>query len=234
MPRVIEKERVSQLAEVAARIFIERGYRRTQVADVAEALGVAKGTLYGYVTSKEALFDLAVRHADRPEGAPEVSELPLQTPQAGATVAYVRERLVRETADMTLVRVARGELQFDEPKEELRAIVSDLYRRLARNRQVVKLIDRCAHDYPELARAWLGDGRSVQVELLAAVLTRGMEVGRYQRQERPDLVARTVIEMVAFWALHRHFDVAPPVTDDETAERALIALLAGGLVAEDS
>ena len=34
------------------------------MADLAEALGVAKGTRYLYLKSNEALFDLAVRHAD--------------------------------------------------------------------------------------------------------------------------------------------------------------------------
>jgi AcrR family transcriptional regulator len=34
------------------------------MADVAEALGVAKGTLYLCVESKEALFDAVLRYAD--------------------------------------------------------------------------------------------------------------------------------------------------------------------------
>ena len=35
----------------ATDVFIERGYRQTQMADVARAMGVAKGTVYLYVVS---------------------------------------------------------------------------------------------------------------------------------------------------------------------------------------
>jgi hypothetical protein len=43
MPRSISTQRLTQLIEVATEIFIAQGYRQTQMADVAEALGVAKG-----------------------------------------------------------------------------------------------------------------------------------------------------------------------------------------------
>jgi AcrR family transcriptional regulator len=48
----------------ATEVFIERGYKDTQMDDIAAALGVAKGTVYVYVESKEALFDLVARCAD--------------------------------------------------------------------------------------------------------------------------------------------------------------------------
>ena len=64
MTRVIPADRFKKLIEAATQTFIAQGYRRAQMADVAEALGVAKGTLYGYVESKAALFDAAIRYAD--------------------------------------------------------------------------------------------------------------------------------------------------------------------------
>ena len=64
MARSIPDDRLARLVECATQVFITQGYRRTQMADVAKALGVAKGTLYLYVESKEALFDLVVRSAD--------------------------------------------------------------------------------------------------------------------------------------------------------------------------
>src|SRR2546422_7828327 len=40
----------------AARLFAERGYHPTAVADVVESLGVGKGVFYWYFASKEDLF----------------------------------------------------------------------------------------------------------------------------------------------------------------------------------
>ena len=49
--------RFPDLIQAATRVFLAQGYRRTQMADVAAAMDAAKGTLYLYVESKEALFD---------------------------------------------------------------------------------------------------------------------------------------------------------------------------------
>src|SRR5258707_804572 len=96
MARKTPPDRLSQLVECATRVFIEQGYRRTQMADIAEALGVAKGTLYLYVESKDALFDLVARCADGAHPLPQLSALPLAAPAPGATVAYVRDRLAAD------------------------------------------------------------------------------------------------------------------------------------------
>ena len=45
--------RREELAAVAARLFAERGYHGTSMGDIAEALGVQKGSLYSLVDSKQ-------------------------------------------------------------------------------------------------------------------------------------------------------------------------------------
>src|SRR5262245_29462805 len=48
--------RREQLLDAAQRVLLERGLRATTVADVAEAAGVAKGTMYLYYESKDDLL----------------------------------------------------------------------------------------------------------------------------------------------------------------------------------
>src|SRR5215470_8946977 len=96
MARKTPPDRLSQLVECATQVFIEQGYRRTQMADVAEALGVAKGTLYLYVETKEALFDLAARYADAERPIENPPSLPVPAPKPGSTLDYVRQRLVQQ------------------------------------------------------------------------------------------------------------------------------------------
>ena len=53
-----EKElRRQTILSGAKRVFSERGYAATTVADVARAAGVSYGTIYWYFESKEELFD---------------------------------------------------------------------------------------------------------------------------------------------------------------------------------
>ena len=50
------QERREQLISCAARLFAERGYHPTSVADIVAALGVGKGVFYWYFTSKDELL----------------------------------------------------------------------------------------------------------------------------------------------------------------------------------
>ncbi len=45
-----------QIFEAAARIFKEKGYHATSVQDIADAVGLQKGSLYHYIPSKEDLL----------------------------------------------------------------------------------------------------------------------------------------------------------------------------------
>jgi TetR/AcrR family transcriptional regulator, cholesterol catabolism regulator len=48
--------RREELSRQAARLFAEKGYHGTSVGDVAEALGVQKGSLYAHIEGKEDLL----------------------------------------------------------------------------------------------------------------------------------------------------------------------------------
>ncbi|HVU88862.1 MAG TPA: TetR/AcrR family transcriptional regulator [Pirellulales bacterium] len=50
------EERRQAIIEAAARLFAEQGYTACEMERVAAELGIAKGTLYLYFSSKEALF----------------------------------------------------------------------------------------------------------------------------------------------------------------------------------
>ncbi len=53
--------RREELVSVAAQLFAERGYHGTSMADLAEAMGVQKGSLYSLTESKQELLVLITR-----------------------------------------------------------------------------------------------------------------------------------------------------------------------------
>src|SRR5512143_3535684 len=175
MSRKTPPDRLTQLVACATRVFIEQGYRRTQMADVADALGVAKGTLYLYVESKDALFDLVLRCAEGDHPLPEIAALPLPTPAPGTTIAYVRDRLVanQELPALTAALRRRGR----DVRAELAGIVGELYDRLARHRHGIKLVDRSAVDHPELAALWFAGARGGARAALEAYLEARIRAG---------------------------------------------------------
>ena len=48
--------RRSELTRQAARLFAEKGYHGTSIGDLAEAMGVQKGSLYAHISSKQDLL----------------------------------------------------------------------------------------------------------------------------------------------------------------------------------
>ena len=46
----------NELTRAAARLFAEKGYHGTSIGDLAEALGVQKGSLYSHIESKADLL----------------------------------------------------------------------------------------------------------------------------------------------------------------------------------
>src|SRR5262249_2247727 len=143
MARTIPPDRFQALLEAATAVFVEQGYRRTQVADVAERMGLAKGSVYTYVESKEALFDCVVRYADSARAIELPRTLPVPTPRPGATVAALKSRLEREGA-LPALTAALARDRVRDVHSELRAILAELYDTLARHRTAIKLLDRCA------------------------------------------------------------------------------------------
>src|SRR5207248_2353677 len=48
--------RRTELTRAAARLFAEKGYHGTSIGDLAQALGVQKGSLYAHIESKADLL----------------------------------------------------------------------------------------------------------------------------------------------------------------------------------
>lgn len=235
MSRVIPFGRFEAVVAASARVFVQHGFRRTQIQDIADALDLSKGTLYGYAAGKNALFAAALRYADDAEPLPTRDALPFPTPASGELAALARNRLAGELETLELLRA----LERPSPPEglsgpqEFGVVIADLYRRLAKHRTAIKLVDRCAPDFPELHKVWFTEGRSAQMDGLTEYLRRRAEAGLLTVPGMVDVVARSTIELCVLWAVHRHWDAAPrayglsvgkDTADDDVAD-TLVQLL---------
>lgn len=228
MPRARPLTRFEDLITAATRVFIAHGYRRTQMADVADAMGVAKGTLYLCVESKEALFDATLRYADAPRPIRLPRVLPVPTPPAGRTLRYVRERLSRQPVSPTLrAALAPGDRHAE--ADLLHPILEEIFDAMACDRTGIKLVDRCAVEYPELAKIWFTEGRQALLSELSKYLEAGSRAGHLHTGLDIAVAARLVLETLVFWAVHRHWDPAPQPFDPRVARQTVVRLLVRAL-----
>ena len=213
-------------------VFVAHGYRRTQVQDISDVLGLAKGTLYGYAATKEALFAAAIRYGDGLEPLPDISTLPVRAPADGELAELVAGRLAAEVPDLALTKALGRDLLPRTPVEaaaELFGIVVDLYERLSRNHVAIKLVDRCAPELPELGKVWSETGRGDQMAGMEAYLDSRQRAGLLTLPGPVDLVARTAVELCVLWGVHCRFDPAPLASplpyDDATVGATLAAMI---------
>jgi len=223
--------RIEDLVDAATRVFIERGYARTQMADVAMTLGVAKGTLYLYVESKEALFDLVARYADAPRPFDPAPALPVPTPAPGATLSYVRRRLLEHQIPPALA-AALERRRIKDARVELEEIARELYQVLADNRRSLKLIDRSAPDLPELAALWFAGARGGLIDLVERYIADRTGRGLFTPMPDATVAARLIIESLMFWAVHRHWDPHPQIVEEDIARETVVRFVVEAIVKE--
>ncbi len=64
MPKVVDREEMQHgILDAAMQVYVKKGYHAATIADVAEAAGLGKGTLYLYFKNKEAIaISMVERH----------------------------------------------------------------------------------------------------------------------------------------------------------------------------
>ncbi len=226
MARIRPPERFAQLLEAGLRVFSERGPAATRMADVAAAMGVSPGSLYNYVSGKEALFHWVVEHCadEGPVEAPE--RLPIPSPADGATLARLRERM-RAAVHVPALDAALKRRRVRDPAAELDAVVEELFDLRWRTRRFVRLASRAT---PELPERFQGYARGLRRELhakLAWYLERRIARGHLRGDADPVLAAHLLLDATARFA-----EDPPGETTRDALREALVSLLARGLLLE--
>jgi AcrR family transcriptional regulator len=54
--RMVQKTRNAEILQTAARVFRQKGFHAARIQDIADELGMRKGSLYHYISSKEDLI----------------------------------------------------------------------------------------------------------------------------------------------------------------------------------
>ena len=112
--------RTPELTREAARLFAERGYHGTSIGDLADALGVQKGSLYAYIESKQDLLYETMREgADAFHGA--LDAIPEDLPAAEKIRLALRGhlRVVAEQLDVATVFVQEWRYLEGERRDEI-------------------------------------------------------------------------------------------------------------------
>lgn len=204
-------DRLEAIAEAALALFTERGYRLTQVADVAAAAGVSAGTIYNYAISKEALLQLAVLRATNGlDGA----AIPLPPVDLAGVIAFIDGVLTPETTVWPVLRRA-SEDPTQDYRQTLAAVVDESFAFLSRRCRFIWLLDRLSLENDDIRRIHVLGAKTRYL----TEMTRFLALHRREEPAAVVAVARAVLEVLVWFAMHRHRDRLFPDLDDAAALR---------------
>ncbi len=224
MARPKSEDYLERLLRAAMLVFARKGLGRARMSDVAEEMGVAHGSLYNYVESKEALFYLLVDRGVRDEPAVLPDELPVRTPSREALLKRIEEQ-IENTFTLPRLDAALKKHQPDDPQAELEEIVRELYLRTHQTREPATVLERSAIDQPDLFTLFFVQTRRRLLERLTTYLRRRIERGCFPSVVDPAIAARFLLEAVTFFARHRYSDPDLQPGDDEAVRETIVQLL---------
>lgn len=233
MPRLradISGKRLRELVEAAFDVFCRQGFERSQVADVAKVMGVAVGTVYLYVESKEALFDLVVRHTtmEDPEWLDTI-EIPVTTPEAGSTTKYLSEVFGRE-GQWPKLEAALKKKKATDIRSELTEVVQEQYGLMKKHRRGLVLLLRSALEYPGLADVFVLGLRKRLLETLQKYIDLRIKGGQLTAPKNVMASAAVLTQTIAWANLQRPFDPGLTALTEQAVEDATVDMLVNGLL----
>jgi len=144
------RRRQQEILDAAARVFHEKGYESTSIQDIADSVGILKGSLYYYITSKEDLLYQIIEGVHR-EGLKNVDAVealdasPLEKLRAFVTghLLYNAHNLVRTAVFFQDFRSLTGERrkQILAERDAYEKYLRDLIRQAQRDGSVCPDVD---------------------------------------------------------------------------------------------
>jgi AcrR family transcriptional regulator len=198
VPRVSaehEQQVRDRIVEAAVRVFGEKGYHRSTVADVVRASGLSVGAIYTYFPSKEALFlqtcDL-ISGRSLEELAVRLAPLATTPERLAAALEYYVETIDEFEGKPGQVTLVRAWAEADD--EAVRGMLARRRERLVGAAQLLLQEGIARGDLPSwldvdaFARAFTG--------LLDGLLLQRIEAGSAYRPEESLRRARSMLDVV--------------------------------------
>ena len=234
-PRVTPENRIPDIIRAAAAVFSRKGYRLTQMDEIAGEANISKATLYYYFKNKIHLFHYVLENGVPAKGEAVVppGDFPPKTEdellqllkkrlKTGSGLTSIRRFLSRKTGDVDFAG-------------ELAEILEEMWDVIERNRVQIVILEKSAFEFPELAEAYDKFARREMLGQVERYLKSRIRIGAAKKLGSVEAVARFIVESFAWfgfkqrggrmalpYASERHYDKEKTLPD-------LVTVLLGGL-----
>ena len=209
----MDSTKLKQIYLSASKFFIHKGYRQTQMIDIAKDVGMAAGSFYNYFTGKKAMFDFTIRCSFDDQYLDEEVVFPIEEINHDDVNVYF-QGIIHQDIEQPL---KEENLAF----EKLIGVVYDFISKYWRG---IRILERNEVDWPALALFYYEERKQV-FKMIDDYLKTGIEKGEIRQIDNIEYHTRLIIETVAWWGMHRRYDRMHNDIDNNVAKAMVVDVL---------
>lgn len=190
----IMENRMNLIFDAASRLFINKGYARTQMKDIAREIGLSTGMLYVYFTSKRDLLSFILKGTIDPAFITQEFELPIQSEQFDSLDDEIMEAFEQNT------KAFSAHLD-DITNYPLESMMSDAFDVISKYGIGCLLIEKNPDDLGKLT-VYYKEYRQKFYNQILSYITKYMQNGTFRQVELVPYVTRLIIETMSWWGMH--------------------------------
>lgn len=187
-------ERMKQIADAAARLFLQQGYAKTQISHIAKAAGVSVGTIYLDFTGKREIMHFVLKCTIDPSFAEREFERPIKD-----DLFVELEREIIALFEKTGNEFA-AHLQDNMAGYSFEALVSDAFDLLARYAVGCLFLEKNQFEFRDLAQHYMAYRKQFLMTMMRYIRV-FIEQGTVRPLEHLELSATLIVELLSWWAM---------------------------------
>jgi hypothetical protein len=191
--------RLRKIFEEASKLFINKGYARTQISYIAKASGISVGAIYTLFTSKKAIFDFVLKCVIDSNYIEGDIELPVKESDFITLEDDILELCQGNNQDF------QKHLNDNDDSYSFEQMLSDVFDILSKYGVGFLILQNngtdCGVPYTNYV-----DFRKLFCEDVKKYVFKFMKQGKLRKLEYPEHHARLIVETLSWWGMHIKYD----------------------------
>lgn len=188
------ENRMKLIYNAASHLFINKGYARTQMKDIAKEIGLSTGMLYIYFTGKRDILRFLLKGTIEPTFITQEFELPIRSELFDS----LDDEIIAAFEQNTKVFSAHLDDVDNYPLEQM---FSDAFDVIAAYGIGCLLIEKNPDDLGKLTADYK-EYREKFYHQVLSYITQYMQNGTFRQVELPQYVTHLIIETLSWWGMH--------------------------------
>lgn len=215
------ENRLKLFYNAGSRLFINKGFARTQIKDIAKEIGLSTGMLYQYFTSKRDILSFIMKCTIDPSVLEQDYEYPITTNLFGNLDDEIKTAFETNQAQLGI------HLADKAAGYALAKMFSDAYDVIAKYGVGCLVIEHNTEDLAELA-SYYRDYRRRYFEQVKEYVEIYIEKEEFRKVDDVYYSTRAIVEIMAWWGMHINndaFEIDDTITQDKAKAICMDVLL---------